>query len=93
MWEQMTRGDLVHENYEQFLTARPSILAADYKSLYATKVPTIQKVKKTVEILQVQFIDKVKSQGSCRAKTSAEDPEGTETRGSSQTELWTFQSC
>ena len=34
MWEQMTRGDFVLENYEQFLTARPSILVTDCKSLY-----------------------------------------------------------
>ena len=34
MWEQMTRGDFALENYEQFLTARPSILVADCKSLY-----------------------------------------------------------
>ena len=33
MWEQMTRGDFVLENYEQFLTARPSILVTDCKSL------------------------------------------------------------
>ena len=30
----MTRGDFVLENYEQFLTARPSILVTDCKSLY-----------------------------------------------------------
>ena len=34
MWEQMTRGDFVLENYEHFLTARPSILVTDCKSLY-----------------------------------------------------------
>ena len=34
MCEQMTRGDFVLENYEQFLTARPSILVTDCKSLY-----------------------------------------------------------
>ena len=34
MWEQMTRGKFVPENYEQFLTARPSILVTDFKSLY-----------------------------------------------------------
>ena len=34
MWEQMTRGDFVLENYKQFLTARPSILVTDCKSLY-----------------------------------------------------------
>ena len=34
MWEQMTRSDFVLENYEQFLTARPSILVTDCKSLY-----------------------------------------------------------
>ena len=34
MWEQMTGGDFVLENYEQFLTARPSILVTDCKSLY-----------------------------------------------------------
>ena len=34
MWEQMTRGDFVLENYVQFLTARPSILVTDCKSLY-----------------------------------------------------------
>ena len=33
-WEQMTRGEFVLENYEQFLTARPSILVTDCKSLY-----------------------------------------------------------
>ena len=33
-WEEMTRGDFVLENYEQFLTARPSILVTDCKSLY-----------------------------------------------------------
>ena len=33
MWEQMTRSDFVLENYEQFLTARPSILVTDCKSL------------------------------------------------------------
>ena len=32
MWEQMT--DFVFENYEQFLTAHPSILVTDCKSLY-----------------------------------------------------------
>ena len=30
----MTRGEFVLENYEQFLTARPSILVTDCKSLY-----------------------------------------------------------
>ena len=34
MWEQLTRGEFVLENYEQFLTARPSILVTDCKSLY-----------------------------------------------------------
>ena len=34
MWEQMTRGDFVIENYERFLTARPSIVVTDCKSLY-----------------------------------------------------------
>ena len=34
MWEQMTRGEFVLENHEQFLTARPSILVTDCKSLY-----------------------------------------------------------
>ena len=34
MWEQMTSGEFVLENYEQFLTARPSILVTDCKSLY-----------------------------------------------------------
>ena len=34
MWEQMTRGEFVLENYEQFLTARPSIPVTDCKSLY-----------------------------------------------------------
>ena len=34
MWEQMTRGDFVLGNYGQLLTARPSILVADCKSLY-----------------------------------------------------------
>ena len=34
MWEQMTRSEIVLENYEQFLTARPSILDTDCKSLY-----------------------------------------------------------
>ena len=34
MWEQMTRGEFVLENYEQFLTARPSVLVTDCKSLY-----------------------------------------------------------
>ena len=34
MWEQMTRGEFVLENYEQFLTAHPSILVTDCKSLY-----------------------------------------------------------
>ena len=34
MWEQMTRGDFVLENYEQFLTARPSILVTDCKCLF-----------------------------------------------------------
>ena len=29
MWEQMIRGEFVLENYEQFLTARPSILVTD----------------------------------------------------------------
>ena len=29
----MTRGDFVLVNYEQFLTARPSILVTDRKSL------------------------------------------------------------
>ena len=34
MWEQMTRSEFVLENYEQFLTARPSILVTYCKSLY-----------------------------------------------------------
>ena len=34
MWEQMTRSDSVLEKYGQFLTARPSILVTDCKSLY-----------------------------------------------------------
>ena len=34
MWEQMTRGEFVLENYEQFLKARPSILVTYCKSLY-----------------------------------------------------------
>ena len=34
MWEQMTRGEFVLQNYEQFLTERPSILVTDCKSLY-----------------------------------------------------------
>ena len=34
MWEQMTLGDFVLKNYEQFLTARPSILVTDCKSLH-----------------------------------------------------------
>ena len=34
MWEQMTRGEFVFENYEQFLTARPSILVTHCRSLY-----------------------------------------------------------
>ena len=34
IWEQMTRGDFVLENYDQFLTARASILVTDCKSLY-----------------------------------------------------------
>ena len=34
MWEQMTRSDFVLEKYEQFLTARPSILVTDCRSLY-----------------------------------------------------------
>ena len=34
MWEQMTRGEFVLQNYEQFLTARPSILVTDCKSFY-----------------------------------------------------------
>ena len=34
MCEQMTRGDSVLENYEQFLTARPRNLVTDCKSLY-----------------------------------------------------------
>ena len=34
MWEQMTRSDFVLEKYEHFLTARPSILVTDCKSLY-----------------------------------------------------------
>ena len=33
MWEQMTRGEFVLENYEQFLTARPSILSPLQKSV------------------------------------------------------------
>ena len=33
-WEQMTRGEFVLENYEQFLTERPSILVTDCKSLF-----------------------------------------------------------
>ena len=35
MWEQMTRSEFVLENYEQFLTARPSILVTDCKSLHS----------------------------------------------------------
>ena len=34
MWEQVTHSDFVLEKYEQFLTARPSILVSDCKSLY-----------------------------------------------------------
>ena len=34
MWGQMTRNELVLENYEQFLKARPSFLVSDCKSLY-----------------------------------------------------------
>ena len=34
MWEQMTRSVFMFEKYEQFLTARPSILVTDCKSLY-----------------------------------------------------------
>ena len=34
MWEQVTRCEFVLENCEQFLTARPSILVTDCKSLY-----------------------------------------------------------
>ena len=34
MWEQMTRCEFVLENYERFLTARPSVLVTDCKSLY-----------------------------------------------------------
>ena len=34
MWEQMTRRYFVLEKYEQFITARPSILVTDCKSLY-----------------------------------------------------------
>ena len=34
MWEQMTRGEFVLENHEQFLTARPSIFVTDCKTLY-----------------------------------------------------------
>ena len=56
------------------------------------KFPMIQKVQKTVEILQVQLIDKVveifeimESKDKCQRST--------ESRGSSQTEFWTFQSC
>ena len=37
MREQMTRSDFVLENCEQFLTARPSILVTDCKSLYDAK--------------------------------------------------------
>ena len=33
MWEQMTRGDFVLENYEQFFILCPSILVTDCKSL------------------------------------------------------------
>ena len=36
MWEQMTRSDFVLDNYEQFLTARPSILVTYCKSIYDT---------------------------------------------------------
>ena len=34
MWEQTTRSEFVLENYEQFLTARPSIPVTDCKSLF-----------------------------------------------------------
>ena len=34
MWAQMTSSELVLENYEQFLKARPSILITDCKKLY-----------------------------------------------------------
>ena len=34
MWEQMTHSEFVLENYEQFLKARPSILATDCNSLH-----------------------------------------------------------
>ena len=34
MREQMTRGEFVLENHEQFITARPSILVTDCRSLF-----------------------------------------------------------
>ena len=34
MWEHMTRSDFVLEKYEQFLTARPTILVTDCRSFH-----------------------------------------------------------
>ena len=48
----MTRGDFVLENYEQFLTARPSVLVTDCKSLYDAihkESPTENSAGSTVE--------------------------------------------
>ena len=43
MWEQMTRGEFVLENYEQFLAALPSILVTDSKILYDAMHDAIHK--------------------------------------------------
>ena len=59
----------------------------------ATQVPRIQKVQKTVEILQVQFIDKVVE--ISEIMQSKDKCQRSRRNGHSRkfTELWTFQSC
>ena len=61
----------------------------------ATQVPMIQKMQKTVEILQVQLIDKVVENlwDHAEKRQVPKIQKERNTRGSSQTELWTFQSC
>ena len=63
-------------------------------SFDATQVPMIHKMQKAVGILQVQFIDKVVEISEIlHSKDKCQRSRGTGSRGSSPTELWTFQSC
>ena len=89
-------GDASSAVYLQHFCEQAEASAAHrHSTCEATQIPMIQKMQKMVEILQssVRRPPWLKSLRSCRTKTSAKDPAGTETRGSSQTELWTFQSC